>query len=134
MLFYSHVWDLVLKLSSLTFVVILAVQLNAEASLQRVGVPADLLVPVLIGGIVVGWMIAYRQGLSTIAAWLYATVNLGASVSLHEARQLTRLFQLDLSLQWVPLKEIRQIPKPQRRNALLAALNTLRARRKTMLF
>jgi hypothetical protein len=133
MVFYSHVWDLILKLTSLAALVVLTVSLDAEASLQRFGVPSGYTLPTLIGLLTVFWILVYRQALSTIAAWLYARVNLGADVSLSEARQLALLFQLDLSLKWIPLKEVKQLPKAQRRTALLAALERLRPERKLML-
>jgi hypothetical protein len=84
--------------------------------------------------IMVIWIPIYREGLSTLAAWLYATVSLRASISLAEARQLARLFQLDVTLKWIPLKEVRSLPKPQRRDALFAALHGLAPYRKAMLF
>lgn len=87
----------------------------------------------MIAIIVVLWLVIYRQGLTTIASWLYARVSLGAAVSLSDARQLARLFQLDVSLKWIPLKEVKQLPKAERRDALLAALKELGAQRKAML-
>ena len=133
MVFYSHIWDLILKLASLAAVVVLLVSLHAAEGLQKTGVPSDYTLLTAIGISTVLWIFIYRQGLSTIASWLYATVNLGAGVSLSEARQLARLFQLDLSLQWVPLKEVKHLPKTERRKALLAALETLRPTRRSML-
>ncbi|HEV8509657.1 MAG TPA: hypothetical protein VGQ48_04300 [Gemmatimonadales bacterium] len=134
MLFYSHIWDLLLKLTWLFAVVVLLVDLHVAEWLQKIGVPSDYTVPTAIGVGTVLWISVYRQGLSTIASWLYATVNLGAGVSLSDARQLARLFQLDLSLKWVPLKEVKQLPKADRKDALLAALERLRPGRKSMLF
>jgi len=126
MLFYSHVWDGLLKLTSLVLVfLVVVVFLQADKWLP---------VPIMIGSLLVLWILIYRQGLSTIASLLYARVNLGTEVSLSEARQLARLFQLDLSMTWVPLNEIKWLPKADRRNALLAALETPRPERKSMLF
>ena len=133
MVFYSHIWDLLLKLTSLFGVVVLSFSLHAEESLQNFGVPSNYTVPTLISFLVVFWILVYRQGLSTISAWLYARVNLGAHVSLGDARRLARLFQLDLSLRWMPLKEVKQLPKAQRRNALLAALERLGPGRRSIL-
>ena len=131
MVFYSHIWDLLLKLTSLVGVVVLSFSLHAEESLQNFGVLSNY--TVLISFLAVFWILIYRQGLSTISAWLYARVNLGAHVSLGDARRLARLFQLDLSLRWMPLKEVKQLPKAQRRNALLAALERLRPGRRSIL-
>jgi len=134
MLFYSHVWDLILKLSSLFAVMILIISLHGEERLGSVGVPSGAAVWVLVGVGTAVWLVICRQGLSTLATWLYATVSLGALVSLAEARRLARLFQLDLSLKWVPLKEVRRLPRAERREALLTALNALAPCRKAMLF
>lgn len=133
MLFYSHMWDLVLKLASLVAIMILLVSLHGEERLGTLGVPSGLAVACVVGVGGLVWVLAYRQGLSTIAAWLYANVNLGARVSLSEARQLARLFQLDLSMKWVPLKEVKQLPRAERRGAVLAALGTVGPRRRAML-
>lgn len=133
-MFYSHVWDLLLKLSSLFAMMVLIISLHGEERLGSVGVPPGAAVWVLVGLGTGAWLVIYRQGLSTIAAWLYASVSLGARVSLAEARRLARLFQLDLSLKWVPLKEVRRLPRAERREALLRALNALAPRRKAMLF
>jgi hypothetical protein len=124
MVMYSHVWDLFLKVASLGLLLALLIALRVDRSL---GVPA------MIAILVVLWLAIYRQGLSTIASWLYARVSLGADVSLGEAHQLARLFQLDLSGKWVPLKEIRRLPKAERRSAVLAALEMLGPRRRAML-
>jgi hypothetical protein len=64
---------------------------------------------------------------------LYARVSLGADVSLAEARRLARLFQLNVSMKWVPLKEVQKLPKPERKAALMAALDAWLPRRKAML-
>jgi hypothetical protein len=134
MLFYSHIWDALLKLASLIAVIVVLGSLHSEEWLQKIGVPSTYSTAVIIGIIGVLWILIYRQGLSTIASWLYARVNLGTSVSLSEARQLATLFQLDLSGKWVPLKEVKKLPKAERRTALLTALETLRPQRKAMLF
>ncbi|HYS20409.1 MAG TPA: hypothetical protein VEO73_04915 [Gemmatimonadales bacterium] len=55
-------------------------------------------------------------------------------MSLSEAHQLRRLFQTDLSFKWVPLKDVKQLPKDQRRDAVLVALARVGPGRKAMLF
>jgi len=105
---------------------------HAEEWLRGIGVPVGYSVPALIAIIAVAWIAISRQVLSTIGAWLYARLSLGADVSLNEARQLARLFQLDLSFRWLPLKEIKQLPRTERRNALLAKLEGLGPRRRSM--
>jgi hypothetical protein len=122
--FYSHLWDFILKIALLLVLLILAISLHVDRSLG---------VAPMIAIIVVLWLVIYRQGLSTIASWLYARVSLGAPVSLVEARRLARLFQLDVSLKWMPLKEVKKLPKAERRGALMTALETLGPQRKAML-
>ena len=78
--------------------------LHAEEWLRGIGVPAGYSVPTLVAIITVAWIGISRQVLSTIGAWLYARLSLGADVSLNKARQLARLFQFDLSFRWLPLK------------------------------
>jgi len=134
MLFYSHIWDFVLKVLWMIALVVLAVQLHIVERLNAIGIPGGYAVFVMIAVVTAVWIIVYRQWLSTLAAWLYATVNLGASVSLKDARQLARLVQLDLSLKWLPMKEVKGLPRANRRDALLAALSSRGPGRKAMLF
>ena len=134
MMFYSHLWDLLLKLVSLVATVALLVALHVQERIESLGASSGTATLLIVIMITVIWVGVYRGGLSTLAAWLYATVSLGASVSFAEARQLARLFQLDLSLKWIPLKEVRALPRAQRRDALIAALHGLAPHRKAMLF
>jgi hypothetical protein len=129
---YSHIWDLLLKLAAMFALAILAHFLHLEEWLLGIGVPSAYTMPAVVAMIAVAWIVVCRQALSIVGAWLYARASLGADVSLDDARQLIRLFQLDLSFHWVPLKEIKQLPKAERRNALLAKLETLGPRRKAM--
>lgn len=134
MLFYSHIWDALLKLASIFAVVVILVAVHLHEGLERMGLSAGTATLFFVMIVVAVWIPLYRQGLSTLAAWLYANVNLGARVSFAEARQLARLFQLDLSFKWIPLKEVRRLPRPQRKDALLTALNGLAPQRKAMFF
>jgi hypothetical protein len=133
MLPYSHIWDFLLKLASMVILAVLLVQLHFEERLEALGISSNTAVFLLVVAVTPVWIAIYRQGLSTISAWLYARVNLGAPVTIGEARQLARLFQLDLSFKWIPLKEVRRLPKSQRRAALLTALNAMQPSRKAML-
>lgn len=132
-MFYSHIWDGLLKLALMFAVVIALVRLHFVERLENAGASSNLAVALLVVVAGVVWAAIYRQGLSTLAAWLYARVSLGARVSMPEARQLARLFQLDLSFKWIPLKEVRRLPKAERRTALLAALAAVGPSRKAML-
>ena len=134
MLFYSHLWDLLLKALSLLTIVALLMALHVQEWLERLGASSDTATLIIVIGLTLIWIPLYREGLTTLSAWLYATASLGASISFDDARQLARLFQLDVSLKWVPLKEVRKLPKAQRRDALLAALHGLAPHRKAMLF
>lgn len=124
MVFYSHVWDLILKIALVLVLLAVAISLHVDQSLG---------VAPMIAIIVVLWLVIYRQGLSTIASWLYARVSLGAAVSIGDAHRLARLFQLDVAMKWIPLKEVKKLPKAERRDALLAALKELGPQRKAML-
>jgi hypothetical protein len=124
MILYSHIWDLILKLLSIRLVLAILVALHVDRTLG---------VWPMIGILVVVWIPIYRQGLSTIASWLYARVGLGADASLSEARRLARLFQFDVSLKWVPMKGVKKLAKPERKAALMAALEAALPTRKAML-
>ena len=121
---YSHFWDLILKAALLIALVLIATALQ---------IPDTLGVVPMIAIVVVLWFVIYRWGLSTLAAWLYARVSLGANVSLADARRLTRVFQLDVSMKWLPFNEVKRLPREQRRDALLAGLERALPGRKAML-
>lgn len=128
---WSHGWDLLLKVMWLIAAPVLVVLLRIDEWPQKIGLTSGKVIGII--GVAL-WILIYRQGLSTIAAWLYARLSLGAPVSLSEAHKLRRLFQTDLSFKWVPLKDVKQLPKAQRRDAVLAALATVGPGRKAMLF
>ena len=134
MLVYSHIWDALLKLASMFAVVMILMVLHLHEHLESMSLSDGTATFLFVVITVAVWIPLYRQVLSTLAAWLYANVNLGARVSFSEARQLARLFQLDLSFKWIPLKEVRQLPRPQRKEALLTALHGLAPHRKAMFF
>src|ERR1700682_1450172 len=129
---YSHIWDVLLKIALMVGLVVLSQSLHTEEWLRGIGVPVGYSLLTLVAIITVAWIAISRQVLSTIGSWLYARLSLGADVSLNEARQLARLFQLDLSFRWLPLKEIKQLPRTERRNALLAKLEALGPGRRSM--
>jgi len=128
---WSNGWDLLLKVTWLVAAPILILVLHLDEWPQKIGLTSGPVIGVI--GVAL-WILIYRQGLSTIASWLYARLSLGARVSLDEAHQLRRLFQADFSLKWVPLKEVKQLPKAERREAVLGALARLGPGRKVMLF
>jgi len=128
---WSNGWDLLMKVLWLFAAPVLIVVLHIDQWPQKIGLTSGPVIGVI--GITL-WVLIYRQGLSTIASWLYARLSLGAPVSLAEAYELRRLFQTDWSFKWVPLKEVKQLPKAARREAVLAALARLGPGRKVMLF
>lgn len=126
MLFYSHIWDGILKLLSLFLFIVFAVKWHLDERIHPLAL--------MIGIVALIWLILYRQFLSIIASWLYARVSLRADVTFLEAKALRRLFQLDLSGKWIPLREVKKLPDEHRHQALLMALQRTDISRKAMLF
>ena len=127
MLLYSHIWDGLLKLTSLAVVMVLAIKWGELD--QRIH-PLWLMI-----GIVAGvWFLLYRQWLSIVASWLYARLTLRTNVTFTEAKALRKLFQLDISGNWIPLRDLKKLPDEQRHEALFAALQKIGVSRKAMLF
>ena len=125
MLFYSHIWDGLLKLISLVLLIVAAVHWDLDQRLHSVALMISLLV--------VLWLVLYRQYLSILSSWLYARLSLYTNVTFTEAKALRKLFQLDVSAKWIPLKEIKNLPTDQRHDALLIALERIGSGRKAML-
>ena len=120
MIFYSHIWDGLLKMASLALLVTVSVYTQ----------PGWVLFSIMFAA----WLVIYRQFLSTVSSSLYARMSLRTKVTFTEAKALRKLFQLDVSLRWIPLKEIKKLPGDQRHDALLAALERAGVGRKAMLF
>jgi hypothetical protein len=49
------------------------------------------------------------------------------------ALDMARFFQFDVSLKWVPMKGVKKLAKPERKAALMAALEAALPTRKAML-
>ena len=126
MLFYSHIWDGVLKLTTLVGFILLAVHFELDQRIHPVAL--------MIGIVAAIWILLYRQYLSILSSWLYARMSLRTNVTFSEAKALRKLFQLDVSGKWVPVREIKKLPGDQRHDALLQALERFSAGRKAMLF
>jgi hypothetical protein len=130
---YSSIWDGVLKMAFLlTFTIGPLVVLSAVGMYDDVK-DRGLIIYVVIG-VLVAFFVIYRTLVSTVASWLHGRVTLGAPITWSDARRLRRLFQLDLGMQWIPMDDVRLLPREERRQALLAALDTVGKTRKPMLF
>ena len=125
MLLYSHIWDGLLKL--ITLLIFLGLAMWAKFD-QRLGSGLAMVIVVAIV-----WMFVYRQYLSILSAWLYARLGLHTHVSFREASSLRRLFQLDVSGKWIPVKDIKKLPFEARHTALMQTLQNPALTRKAML-
>ncbi len=134
MLLYSHIWDGLLKAISLAAFIIAAASWKLAERIQSLGIVAQSgSVFVMIVVVCLIWLVLYRQAPSILSSWMYARMTLRASVTFSEAKALRKLFQLDLSGKWIPLREIKNLPDDQRHDALLTALGRLGAGRKALL-
>lgn len=124
MIFYSHIWDGILKL--LFLLALLAVLAGVLHVDQTLGVLPMIVILVVL------FLVIYRQLISTLAAWLYARLSLGTSLSLAQAKELARLVQLDTSFKWIPLREVKKLPAQQRQEAVMAAIVRIAPQRKAM--
>jgi hypothetical protein len=125
MLVYSHIWDALLKLISIFAIIALVVRFKLDEHIHPVALMIAIVVAI--------WVLLYRQYVSILSSWLYARLALRTDITFSEAKALRKLFQLDLSGKWIPLKSVKQLPSDQRRAALLHALSTCASRR-AMLF
>ena len=133
MLFYTHVWDLLLKCPTFCATPIILI-----AAHDRVFcINADAAIPIIFVGAALGFLI-YRQLVSILASWLYARINLRVPVSFSDAKQLRTLFQLHVgggqAPGWLPMKEVKQLPIHERRAALLTEVERVRAQGRLMLY
>ena len=125
-MFYSSIWDGALKGISLILILVFCMGGAMKQSDLVMTLAAVATIPI--------WIFVYRTWISTLASWLHGRVTLGAPISISDAKALRRLFQLDMGMQWVAMKEVRALPKSLRRDALMSALQELGPHRREMLF
>ncbi len=132
MLFYSHIWDLLLK--CLTIVSTSLIPLIVHD--QIFGVNADVVIPIIAASIITT-LVVYRPLVSVLSSWLYARLNLGVPVSFSDAKALRMLFQLSFGgtqpVGWYPMKEVKQLPADERRAALMTEVARIKSERRRML-
>ena len=128
---YSHIWDVLLKVISLAGIIIAAASMDLEERIRTAGAGthSEFVMIVLL---LIIWAILYRQFLSILASWFYARVSLGANVTFSEAVALRKLFQIDFSFHWLPMRDIKKLPREQRHDALMLALDRFGPTRKAM--
>lgn len=128
MLFFTHIWDFLLKVGCILCLTLMPIIVHD----RFFGVNADAVIPIIFSGTLLS-IVLYRQSISILASWLYARINLGAPVSLADAKRLRCLFQIHSDLRWFPMKEVRQLPADQRRAALMGAADKLLGERRWMI-
>ncbi len=135
MLVYSHIWDALLKLVTIVATIVAAVSLHLAEGMENAGVSTKSTSEgIVIALCVVFWVILYRQYVSILSSWLYARTSLRTPVTFSEAKALRRLFQLDLSGTWLPLREIKKMPQAaERHDTLVLALSRFGPQRRPML-
>ncbi|WP_395736496.1 hypothetical protein [Prosthecobacter sp.] len=120
MLFWTHIFDLLAKLTFMALTV--AMFLFSVPDPPAKGHPF-LFVLSFIAGIVIWWLC-----LRPLSSWLHARLRLGARLSWGQARRASMLFSpvRDL-LRWHPLWEVRHLPETERVAAIEEAMVQLQA-------
>jgi hypothetical protein len=120
MLRYTHIFDLLYKLTALVLYLVLY-SVAAEHLLPKITNQYLELVIFLVGmGVFVYLLYTHTDWIPT---YLYVRIMLGIKVSHSEADQLTFLFSGDY---WYPLSEIREIKSEERKQALFKFGNYIR--------
>jgi hypothetical protein len=114
---YSHRYDFALQMVSVFGWLCLI-----EAFIQRGWIYLILGLP-LCGGL--SWF--FYQ--SPLKHFLYARLSLGARVSWEDADSLRPLFDADHKGKWFPMKQVKQMRREVRRDALLLAAQMVTERR-----
>jgi hypothetical protein len=130
---YSSIWDGLLKLTLLAAILTGSIWVPKALGVYDQIKQNGFTIYVVIGVFALHFVV-HRTFLSILASWLHARVTLRTPVTLGDARRLRVLFQLDLGFHWIPMDEVRLLPKEQRRDALLAAITEHAPDRKPMLF
>ncbi len=125
MVLYSHIWDALLKLITLSGLIVLGIWLKLDERLHS-GAVMVIIIAII-------WAVLYRQFLSILSSWLYSRFSLRTGVTIPEAKALRKLFQLDVSCKWIPVKEIKNLPLDARHDVLLRMLENPKLVRKAML-
>ena len=128
MLFYSHWLDLIGKLLSLTlflgFLIKTGLIETTTQVMARTPNPDFFAVVFLLAILIAYYLILHRPIIDVAATSLYVRTRFGVKVSWSEAKQLRKLFCLNMrTLQWHPMKHVRSLPVDQRLSTLVAAAN-----------
>ncbi|MCX6951885.1 MAG: hypothetical protein NTV51_06935 [Verrucomicrobia bacterium] len=126
MLFFSHWLDLVGKLLSIAGVVVILVKTGLGGAAERLLAsspnPRFFFFIVVLGLGAVWYFAIHRPLVDVLMTQLYVRLRFGVSPSWSEAKQLRRLFCLNMmNLQWQPMDHVKSLDRHERLPALLAA-------------
>jgi len=128
MLFYSHWLDLIGKLFSLTLYIVFLFKTGLIEAIRpvmaRTPNPDFFAVAFLFTILIAYYLIIHRPTIDVVVTSLYVRTRFGVKVSWNEAKQLRKLFCLNMrTLRWHPMTHVCSLPVDQRLSALVAAAN-----------
>ncbi|MDP6634525.1 MAG: hypothetical protein QGG42_06485 [Phycisphaerae bacterium] len=83
----------------------------------------------LAGGTIVAYVLLYGFFFKRVGNYLYVRVSLRTAVRWGDMKILNPLFCFDKQLQWCEMKEVKELPREQRRQYLLQQAANLADRR-----
>lgn len=130
---YSSIWDGLLKLALLIGLIGGSVAVTKTLGCYEYLREHNLVIYLVLVLLAIHFAL-YRSTILVFVLWLHGWVTLQSPITFADARALRRLFQLDLSFTWICMDAVRHLPVEERREALMAALETVGPERKVMLF
>lgn len=129
MILYTHGFDLLMKLVVLAAILLLWMGLY-ESGIAPVD-PSKTLISFLLfaAGALVLYVLLYGFFFKPVGNYLYVRISLRTAAGWRDMKRLDPLFCFDKQLQWCPMKEVRELPREQRRQYLLQQAAILADRR-----
>jgi hypothetical protein len=130
MILYTHRFDILMKLMVLAAIFVLWVCLDASgiAATGPSNSTRISLLPFVVGTIV-AYVLLYGFFFKRVGNYLYVRISLRTVVGWRDMKTLNPLFCFDKQLQWCEMKEVKELPRDQRRQYLLQQAASLADRR-----
>jgi len=128
MILYTHRFDILMKLMVLAAIFVLWVCLDVSGIAGPSNSTRVSFLPLVAGTIVV-YVLLYGFFFKRVGNYLYVRVSLRTVVGWRDMKTLNPLFCFDKQLQWLQMKEVRELPRDQRRQYLLQQAASLADKR-----
>ncbi|MBL7683445.1 MAG: hypothetical protein JNK00_08785 [Flavipsychrobacter sp.] len=117
---WTHIYDLVLKLLTITVTIII---LSHTPAFENKGI-------LIMGIALIIFFFSYHYFIRTFSTFLYCTLALKMKINLSQAKQLNDAFSPTLRLNWLPMRELKNLDNNVKLETAIRILEKWRERNK----